>query len=65
MVIGYIYPGRPIANVIFKTYSTLSMSHALVFIADFKLGNYMKIPPKSMFFVQVNIVHTKANYFLD
>ncbi|KAL3614818.1 oligopeptide transporter [Castilleja foliolosa] len=53
MVIGYIYPGRPLANVSFKTYGYISMSQALGFLSDFKLGHYMKIPPKSMFIAQL------------
>ncbi|KAL6200628.1 hypothetical protein ACLB2K_030409 [Fragaria x ananassa] len=53
LVIGYIYPGRPLANVAFKTYGYISMSQALMFLGDFKLGHYMKIPPKSMFIVQL------------
>ncbi|KAL9444731.1 hypothetical protein AB3S75_017840 [Citrus x aurantiifolia] len=53
LVIGYIYPGRPLANVAFKTYGYISMHKALGFIEDFKLGHYMKIQPKSMFIVQL------------
>ncbi|CAA0814028.1 Oligopeptide transporter 1 [Striga hermonthica] len=53
MVIGYIYPGKPLANVTFKTYGYISMSQALGFVSDLKLGQYMKIPPKSMFIVQL------------
>lgn len=53
MIIGYIYPGRPLANVAFKTYGYISMAQALGFLSDFKLGTYMKIPPKSMFIAQV------------
>ncbi|KAG5251093.1 oligopeptide transporter [Salix suchowensis] len=49
---GLIYPGRPIANVCFKTYGYISMSQAVSFLSDFKLGHYMKIPPRSMFVVQ-------------
>lgn len=55
MVIGYIYPSRPLANVAFKTYGYISMAQALSFLSDFKLGHYMKIPPRSMFIVQVLI----------
>ncbi|KAK4489972.1 hypothetical protein RD792_000626 [Penstemon davidsonii] len=51
-VMGIIYPGRPIANVCFKTYGYMSMSQAISFLNDFKLGHYMKIPPRSMFVVQ-------------
>ncbi|RWR83129.1 oligopeptide transporter 4 [Cinnamomum micranthum f. kanehirae] len=51
-VMGLILPGRPIANVCFKVYGYMSMSQAVSFLADFKLGHYMKIPPRSMFLVQ-------------
>ncbi|RCV26319.1 hypothetical protein SETIT_5G235800v2 [Setaria italica] len=51
-VIGLILPGKPIANVCFKVYGYMSMSQAVSFLQDFKLGHYMKIPPKSMFLVQ-------------
>nr|GEV50314.1 oligopeptide transporter 4-like [Tanacetum cinerariifolium] len=50
---GLIYPGKPIANVCFKTYGYMSMTQAIYFLSDFKLGHYMKIPPRSMFLVQV------------
>ncbi|KAG0092652.1 hypothetical protein BGZ92_009116 [Podila epicladia] len=52
-VIGYILPGRPIANVTFKTYGYISMAHAMAFLGDLKLGQYMKIPPKAMFMTQL------------
>ncbi|XVE55645.1 hypothetical protein DITRI_Ditri03aG0175100 [Diplodiscus trichospermus] len=51
-VMGYILPGKPIANVCFKTYGYISMTQAVSFLNDFKLGHYMKIPPRSMFVVQ-------------
>ena len=53
-VMGIILPGRPIANVCFKTYGYMSMAQAVSFLNDFKLGHYMKIPPRSMFLVQVH-----------
>ncbi|XP_010244695.1 PREDICTED: oligopeptide transporter 4-like [Nelumbo nucifera] len=51
-IMGIILPGKPIANVCFKTYGYISMAQAVSFLSDFKLGHYMKIPPKSMFLVQ-------------
>ncbi|GAB4838395.1 oligopeptide transporter 4 [Ancistrocladus abbreviatus] len=51
-LMGIILPGRPIANVCFKTYGYMSMAQAVSFLSDFKLGHYMKIPPRSMFLVQ-------------
>ncbi|KAB1205124.1 Oligopeptide transporter 6 [Morella rubra] len=52
-IIGYMYPERPVANMCFKVYGYISMTQALTFLADFKLGHYMKIPPRSMFMAQV------------
>ncbi|GJP32898.1 hypothetical protein CLOM_g17484 [Closterium sp. NIES-68] len=53
MIWGYIRPGEPIGNVCFKTYGYISMTQAIAFLQDFKLGHYMKIPPQAMFAVQV------------
>lgn len=55
-VMGIVYPGRPIANVCFKVYGYMSMAQAVSFLSDFKLGHYMKIPPRSMFIVQVDCI---------
>lgn len=64
LIIGYIYPGKPLANVAFKTYGYISMAQALSFVGDFKLGHYMKIPPRSMFTVQlVGTVISSSVYF--
>ncbi|XP_028792488.1 oligopeptide transporter 2-like [Neltuma alba] len=52
-IMGVISPGQPIANVCFKTYGYISMYQAVFFLSDFKLGHYMKIPPRSMFIVQI------------
>ncbi|KAH7445193.1 hypothetical protein KP509_02G112200 [Ceratopteris richardii] len=52
-IMGYILPGYPLANVCFKVYGYMSMNQAVSFLADFKLGHYMKVPPRSMFLVQV------------
>lgn len=51
--LGLIMPGRPIANVCFKVYGYMSMNQSVSFLNDFKLGHYMKVPPRSMFLVQV------------
>ncbi|KAG0227022.1 OPT family small oligopeptide transporter [Mortierella sp. GBAus27b] len=52
-VIGYILPGYPIANVTFKTLGYISMTQAMTFTSDLKLGHYMKIPPRAMFWAQL------------
>lgn len=64
LVIGYLYPGKPLANVAFKTYGYISMAQALSFLNDFKLGHYMKIPPKSMFIVQVGTLVNSKIYLI-
>lgn len=34
-IIGYAYPGRPVANMCFKVYGYISMYPALTFLAEF------------------------------
>lgn len=53
-IIGYLYPGYPVANMCFKVYGYISMKQAITFLQDFKLGHYMKIPPREMFTAQVS-----------
>jgi OPT family oligopeptide transporter len=53
LIIGYLLPGRPLAMMLFKTWGYITMTQALSFVGDFKLGHYMKIPPRPMFFCQV------------
>ncbi|KAK9152399.1 hypothetical protein Syun_010708 [Stephania yunnanensis] len=52
-IIGYILPGKPIANLLFKIYGRISTVHALAFLSDLKLGHYMKIPPRCMYTAQL------------
>lgn len=52
-IIGYLYPGYPVASMLFKVLGNVSMKQAIFFLQDFKLGHYMKIPPKEMFLAQV------------
>ncbi|KAI1490250.1 small oligopeptide transporter [Biscogniauxia mediterranea] len=49
---GYMFQGRPIANILFKTLSTDVVGQGLYFAADMKLGHYLKIPPRTLFFAQ-------------
>jgi len=53
LIIGYLLPGRPVAMMLFKTWGHNTMAQALQFTSDFKLGHYMKIPHRPMFFCQV------------
>ncbi|KAI9050672.1 hypothetical protein LZ554_005827 [Drepanopeziza brunnea f. sp. 'monogermtubi'] len=53
LVCGAVFPGRPVANMVFVTYGYISSTQGLKFSADLKLGHYMKIPPRTLFTVQV------------
>ncbi|KAF8510486.1 OPT oligopeptide transporter [Gautieria morchelliformis] len=53
LIIGYALPGRPIAMMLFKTWGYITMVQALSFTSDFKLGHYMKVPPRPMFWAQI------------
>jgi len=53
LIAGYALPGRPIALMIFKTFGYIAMAQALQFTSDMKLGHYMKVPPRSMFWCQI------------
>ncbi|KAL0945618.1 hypothetical protein HGRIS_014773 [Hohenbuehelia grisea] len=53
VIIGYALPGRPVAMMLFKSWGFNTMDQALNFISDMKIGFYMKIPPRTMFWSQV------------
>jgi OPT family oligopeptide transporter len=52
-IAGYIFPGRPIANTIFKTVSYMTSYQSSNFAGDLKFGHYMKVPPQIMFTIQI------------
>ncbi|KAL5981934.1 hypothetical protein ACLOJK_016001 [Asimina triloba] len=60
----YLYPGRPLAYLSFKVYGILIMGQALTFLSDLKFAYYMKIPPKSLFIVEVvgMLVSSSVNF---
>lgn len=43
----------PQTMMLFKTYGYITMAQALTFAQDMKLGHYMKVPPRTMFWGQV------------
>jgi len=53
LIVGYALPGKPVSMMIFKTFGYIMMAQALQFTSDMKLGHYMKVPPRSMFFCQI------------
>lgn len=52
-IIGYVQPGHPIAMMMFKTYGYITMTQALYFCQDLKLGHYMHVPQRSLFAAQL------------
>ncbi|KAG6332224.1 hypothetical protein ID866_6863 [Astraeus odoratus] len=46
---GTLLAGNPVANMIFKAYSVQTLSEALSFVQDLKLGHYIKVPPRATF----------------
>ena len=53
LLCGLVFPGRPVANMVFVTYSYISSAQGIKFSSDLKLGHYMKIPPRILFGVQM------------
>ncbi|KAI9782578.1 MAG: hypothetical protein M1839_004822 [Geoglossum umbratile] len=53
LICGVVFPGRPVANMVFVTYGYITSTQGLKFTADLKLGHYMKIPPRTLFSVQM------------
>ncbi|KAE9980274.1 hypothetical protein EG327_006661 [Venturia inaequalis] len=54
LICGMVFPGRPVANMVFVTYGYISSTQGLKFSSDLKLGHYMKIPPKILFKLQLS-----------
>ncbi|KAK6341576.1 hypothetical protein TWF696_008647 [Orbilia brochopaga] len=53
LVAGYAFAGRGIANMVFVTYGYITCTQGLKFASDLKLGQYVKIPPRTLFAVQM------------
>ncbi|RAK95685.1 OPT oligopeptide transporter family [Aspergillus ibericus CBS 121593] len=50
---GYAIPGKPVANLLFKAFGYIACAQSVQFVADLKLGHYMKIAPRVMFSAQL------------
>ncbi|KAH8982788.1 oligopeptide transporter [Lactarius akahatsu] len=64
MIAGAINPGRPVANLYFSMWSHDVVSTTVGFSSDLKIGQYLKIPPRSLFVAQVwgTIIGAIVNY---
>ncbi|KAF2843376.1 OPT-domain-containing protein [Patellaria atrata CBS 101060] len=54
LICGVVFPGRPVANMVFVTYGYITSTQGLKFSSDLKLGHYMKIPPRILFYLQLS-----------
>ena len=50
---GFVIPGHPLAVNMFIAYGTMTLTQAISFTSDLKLGHYAKIPPRAMFRAQI------------
>jgi OPT family oligopeptide transporter len=50
---GFMFPGKPLANMTFKCYGYMATWQCKELLSDLKLGIYLKIPPRSMFTAQL------------
>ncbi|KNG49420.1 sexual differentiation process protein isp4 [Stemphylium lycopersici] len=55
LLCGVLFPGRPVANMVFTTFGYISATQGLKFASDLKLGHYMKIPPRILFKLQLTV----------
>jgi OPT family small oligopeptide transporter len=53
LICGVVFPGRPVANMVFVTYGYICNAQGIKFASDLKIGHYMKIPPRILFTVQM------------
>ena len=52
LVFSYMQPGRPLALMTFKNFGYMSMYQGINFSQGLKLGHYMKVPPRTLFWGQ-------------
>ncbi|KAM3072319.1 hypothetical protein ACMFMG_009129 [Clarireedia jacksonii] len=53
MLAGLMLPGRPVGNMYFAAWSHNVIGNAVNLSNDLKMGEYLKIPPRTMFLTQV------------
>ncbi|KAF8579002.1 OPT superfamily oligopeptide transporter [Ramaria rubella] len=53
MIVAFMVPGKPIANMYGTLYAQHTMNQALGLLQDFKLGQYCKLPHRVTFIAQI------------
>jgi OPT family small oligopeptide transporter len=51
-IAGYLFDGSPLANLIFRVFASDVVGQGLYFAQDMKMGHYLKVPPRTLFFAQ-------------
>ncbi|KAI0266258.1 OPT superfamily oligopeptide transporter [Gloeopeniophorella convolvens] len=66
MIVAFMLPGRPVANMYGTMYGQYTMNQSITLLADFKLGQYTKVPPRVTFVAQVvgAVVGCVLNYVM-
>jgi hypothetical protein len=64
MIGAFINPGKPLANMYFTLYGSNPVIQALGLLSDLKLGQYIEIPPKATFTMQIlgTLIGTILNF---
>ncbi|PWN48109.1 OPT superfamily oligopeptide transporter [Violaceomyces palustris] len=80
MIAGVLHPGRPLANMYFYSWSHATIAQTVNLSNDLKIAQYVKIPPRIMFAVQIvstilgagfnyliadTIIKSKFNFLID
>ncbi|KAH9062283.1 oligopeptide transporter [Lactarius vividus] len=64
MIAGAINPGSPVANLYFSMWGHDVVATTIGFSSDLKIGQYLKIPPRSLFVARIwgTIIGAVVNY---
>ena len=52
LVFSYMQPGLPLALMTFKNFGCMTLFQGITYSQDLKLGHYMKVPPRTLFWGQ-------------
>ncbi|KAI9286534.1 OPT family small oligopeptide transporter [Umbelopsis sp. AD052] len=67
MLCGFVLPGKPIANMYFKTLGFNTMWQATEMLSDLKVGHYLKVAPRAIFTAQMlgTVLGAIMNYIVN
>ncbi|KAG0168439.1 hypothetical protein DFQ28_004832 [Apophysomyces sp. BC1034] len=67
MICGFVLQGYPVANIYFKTLGFNTMNQAGIMAMDLKIGHYLKVPPRMIFWNQMigTVIGCIFNYIVN